>query len=75
MRNWLTERSREKGLTQEAVATQAGIARTTYAMIEQGNRDPSVAVAKSIARVLDFDWTLFYPDKCHESCTKEASSA
>lgn len=67
MRVWLAKKRSEKGLKQEEVASLAGIARTTYAMIEQDNRDPSVHVAKRIAKVLDFDWTLFFEDECHES--------
>nr|DAH82125.1 MAG TPA: Methylphosphonate synthase, Hydroxymethylphosphonate, Iron, OXIDOREDUCTASE [Caudoviricetes sp.] len=32
-------------------------------MIETGHRRPSVAVAKRIAAVLDFDWTMFYAEE------------
>lgn len=67
MREWLAKKRNEKGLKQEEVASKAGIARTTYAMIEQDHRDPSVPVAKRIAQVLDFDWTLFFEDECHDS--------
>lgn len=73
--DWLIKKRNEKGYTQEEVAIQADIARTTYAMIEQGNRYPSVPVAKRIARVLEFDWTLFFTDQCHESCNKQQESA
>jgi len=31
--------------------------------IELGERQPSVKVAKKIASVLGFDWTLFYQDE------------
>lgn len=41
------------------VAAKAKIARTTYASIEQGERNAGVQTAKSIAEVLDFNWTLF----------------
>lgn len=68
MRSWLEEKRLEKGLTQEQTAILSDIARTTYAMIEQGKRNPSVKVAKQISNVLDFNWTLFFEDKLHESC-------
>lgn len=72
--NWLIKKRNEKGYTQEEVANRADIARTTYAMIEQGNRHPSVPVAKRIARVLDFDWTLFFAEQCHETCNNQPTA-
>lgn len=69
MREWLISKRNKLSLTQEKVASKAGIARTTYAMIEQNNRTPSVNVAKRIAKVLDVDWTLFFEDKCHVMCS------
>ncbi len=29
-------------------------------MVENGDRRPSVDVAKAIAKVLDIDWTIFF---------------
>lgn len=50
-------------MTQEQVAELSGIKRPYYTMIETGKRRPSVDVAKKIAAVLDFEWTLFFaPD-------------
>ncbi|WP_107841689.1 helix-turn-helix transcriptional regulator [Metasolibacillus meyeri] len=66
MRTWLKEIRMQKGYTQEFIADNAEIERAYYTMIEQGNRNPSVAVAKSIAACLGFDWTLFFEDKCNE---------
>lgn len=66
-RNWLKKIRNEKGLTQQDVANSGGFARTYYTMVEQGKRTPSVDVAKSIARVLGFDWTIFFDDSCNES--------
>ncbi|MBR8660725.1 helix-turn-helix transcriptional regulator [Brevibacillus sp. NL20B1] len=68
MRCWLVIKRNELGLTQEEVAKKAAIARTTYAMIEQDNRKPSVNVAKRLSKVLGIDWTLFFEEKCHELC-------
>lgn len=67
MRDWLRERRIESKMTQEQVAVKAGVARTSYAMYEQGKRDPSVAVAVKISDVLKFNWTLFFEDKVHET--------
>jgi transcriptional regulator with XRE-family HTH domain len=67
-RNWLLDYRTKKEMTQFDVARRAGISRTTYAMIETGNRNPSVSVAKRIAKTLGFDWTLFFDNKLHEMC-------
>ena len=40
--------------------------------IENGNANPSVDVAKKIASVLGFDWTLFYQDGDEQADGKEA---
>lgn len=60
---WLEAKRREKGLTQDAVAEQAKIARASYTNIESERRNPSVEVAKRIAAVLGFDWTRFFEEK------------
>ncbi len=60
---WLKKIRQEKAVTQEFVAHRTGIARTHYTHIENGNRCPSVEVAKRIAAVLDFNWTRFFEDE------------
>lgn len=65
MRTWLKEFRLAKDLTQEQVAERAGIARTTYAMYEQGARNPNIVVAVKISDLLNFKWTLFFEDKVH----------
>ena len=65
MRRWLVEYRGNK--TQEEVANACGIHRGYYALIESGDRTPSVPVAKKIASLLGFDWTAFYEEKCVES--------
>ena len=62
MRQWLREKRMSRNLTQEKVAKQAGISRTMVTEVENGNAVPSVTVAKKIAAVLGFDWTLFFED-------------
>ena len=59
-RKFLVDARKEKNMTQEQVAKQAGIARTTYTMIENGERSLSVEVAKKISIVLEIEWTLFF---------------
>jgi putative transcriptional regulator len=60
VRQWLKDTREKKNLSQLDVAMKSGIARTTYAMIEQGKRNPSPAKAKRIASVLKTRWTFFY---------------
>ncbi len=57
-RQWLVDIRGDR--TQEAVAFDAGVARSYYTQIETGARNPSVSMAKKIASVLGFDWTLFF---------------
>jgi len=58
VRKWLIEARRDA--TQEEIARLVGIQRQYYGMIENGNRRPSVAVAKKIGAVLGFEWTIFF---------------
>ncbi|WP_313799068.1 helix-turn-helix transcriptional regulator [Cytobacillus sp.] len=60
MRTWLKEKRELLDLTHEEVATQSGIQRAYYTMIENGTRNPSVDVAKKIAGVIGFKWTIFF---------------
>lgn len=59
---------KEKGLTHEQVAleTKKDITRQYYGMIENGDRRPSVDVAKAIADVLEIDWTIFFEANCNQ---------
>ncbi len=63
MTEWLLSYRKEAGLTQQEVADSTGMARTTYASIEQGRRRPSVKKAMQIASLLDFNWALFFDDE------------
>lgn len=60
--NFLHENRLAKGLTQKQVSVSADITESFYCLIENGQRRPSVAVAKRIADVLGFDWTMFFSD-------------
>lgn len=70
VRDWLKQIRLSKNLTQKQVADRAGIARTTYASIEQGERNAGVPTAKAIAKVLGFHWTLFFDEGLHVSSSE-----
>ena len=71
MRTWLRKIREEAKLTQEEVASKCGIGRATYGAIETGERNATVINAKKIANVLNFQWTLFFEDQCHDMKNKE----
>lgn len=60
MSDMLTHLRKGKCMTQEEVAKAAGITRPYYNMIERGLKRPAPDVAKRIAKVLNFDWSIFY---------------
>ena len=60
MRNWLIELRKEKGVSQQQIATDCGISRQYYGLIEQGERNVPVKTAKKLATVLNFDWQKFF---------------
>lgn len=61
MRKWLIDI--RNGRAQAQIAEAVGISQQMYSAIEVGERRPSVDVAKKIAAVLGFEWTLFYQDE------------
>lgn len=66
MRNWLKKIRKERGFTQEEVASKAFINRAFYTQIENGHRDPSFEVAKSIGKVLGFSSSAFFTKEFSE---------
>ena len=58
MRVWLSDIRGER--SQKKAAELSGITQSYYSMIECGERNPSVELAKKIASVLRFDWTRFF---------------
>lgn len=62
-RDWLISIRANLRMDHKDVAKKAGIGRSTYTLIENGQRRPSVEVAKAIATVLGFEWTKFFEDK------------
>ena len=49
-----------KGLTQEQLASECGVQRTTITMIELGENKPSVELAKKLGEILEIDWKGFF---------------
>lgn len=61
-KEWLVRIRKSQGKFGREVAHDAGITTQMYSAIETGERSPSVKVAKRIAAVLGFDWTLFFEE-------------
>lgn len=59
----LREVRRDKRMTQKELAKRVGCVRGHISSIENGRVHPSVEMAKSIAKVLEFEWTKFYEDE------------
>lgn len=66
MREWLIQARKQKGYTQEQVATRCFIDRSYYAQIEKGTRNPSMEVAKKIATALGVNPSTFFNDQYEE---------
>ncbi|WP_226581699.1 helix-turn-helix domain-containing protein [Halobacillus litoralis] len=66
MRRWLINIRKEQQLTQQQIAAGAHIDRSYYAQIENGTRNPSVAVASLIASYLHIKPSLFYSEHLSE---------
>lgn len=62
MREWLKARRLKLNLTQDEVASSAGISRSYYTHIEQGTKTPTVKVAKSIAKIIEANWICFFEE-------------
>ena len=58
----LKEFREHAGLLQIDLAAKAGVSQGAISQYENGSNQPSVEVAKRIAEVLSFDWTLFFED-------------
>jgi putative transcriptional regulator len=63
LRIWLKDIRAQQNMTQQEVAKAANVDVTMISKIELGERRPSVDVAKKIAAVLGFRWTLFFEDE------------
>ena len=53
MKNRIEERRRERGMTQQQLASALGVSRQTIISLESGKYNPSILLAHSIARLFD----------------------
>lgn len=76
-RKWLKDIRNSLGFTHQIIADDCGVTRAYYTQIENGIRNPSVAVAKKIAKKLKFNWTIFFKEKCNvkKHCDSDPNSA
>lgn len=51
-----------KGLTQEQLASECGVQRTTITMVELGENKPSVDLAKKLGAIFEVAWSDFFED-------------
>ena len=56
----LKELRTAKGITQEQLASECGVQRTTITMIEIGENKPSVELAKKLGVIFEVDWKGFF---------------
>ena len=59
----LREKRIEKGLTQDQLAKGANVSQQLISDFENDKKTPSVNVAKSIAKILEIDWTDFFKEE------------
>lgn len=63
MREDLRNARKGKGLSILETAQAVGISYSGYCNIELGKRNPSVPLAKRIAKVLDVEWTTLFGER------------
>lgn len=56
----LKELRTAKSMTQEQLASECGVQRTTITMIELGENKPSVELAKKLGVIFEVDWKGFF---------------
>ncbi|WP_414733400.1 helix-turn-helix transcriptional regulator [Acetobacterium carbinolicum] len=71
MKKWLIEYREKMKLSQSDLAGKVNVTREYISMIETGNRNPSVAVAKKIGKALGFKWEIFFKDLSNETLPDE----
>lgn len=58
MRAWLVEKRAHE--TQTTFGKKLGISQSYLVKLEAGTQNPSVPLAKRLAKILDVDWTRFF---------------
>lgn len=75
MRLRLIRLRKERKMTQQQVAEVLGITRSFYGMIETGDRNPTLDLAKRIAELFQVDIEeIFFDEKSHVSLRNEESA-
>ncbi|MGR6899587.1 helix-turn-helix transcriptional regulator [Rummeliibacillus sp. BSL5] len=76
LKSLLISKRDKLGLTHQEVAEKSGasITRQYYGMIENGERRPSVDVAKKIASVLGVEWTIFFETVSNHKLREKTSA-
>lgn len=59
----LKEARLKKGYTQEKIADKVGVAKSTYAGYEKGNREPSINIIGKLMEELDVDANFLWQDE------------
>ncbi len=62
-REWLKELRELQEYSINGIAREVDVTPQFYWYIENGKRRPSPELAQKIAKLLGFDWKLFYEDK------------
>ncbi|MFC4712274.1 helix-turn-helix transcriptional regulator [Planococcus dechangensis] len=75
LKGLLISKRKELGYSHQDVADMCGanITRSFYGLIENGNRRPSIEVAKKIAKLLDIEWTVFFEVESNEKLRKRVA--
>lgn len=70
----LLKKRTELGYSQQDVVklSEANISRQHYSLIENGDRRPSVEVAKKIGALLGLKWTLFFEAEGNQKLQKRS---
>ena len=58
----LKELRTAKGMTQEQLAKECEVQRTTITMIEIGENKPSIELAKKLGKIFEVAWSDFFED-------------
>ncbi len=68
MRPKLIRLRKDRKLTQQQVAKKLGITRSFYGMIETGDRNPNLDLARRIAELFGTDIeTIFFDENCNDA--------
>lgn len=63
-----------RGLTQEQVATQIGVAKSTFTGYEKGNSEPNMLTISKIMNVLKTDANFLWQDEMHDLTYKDTAT-